>query len=319
MKKILFIAGMAVVCLLFSCTQRDVQIGTITYSYRTMPDQTLEDVLNYIVQSGINTVELMGDVVERYAGTPQLMISDEQRVLMRIPQSSLSDEQREEREQLSKQREQNNIDQSQWRKSVSMDKFREIKKMFDDKGVKIHILKLGDARWSDEEIDYAFNVCNTLGAKGITMEISEEAAKRMAPFADKHQLYVIFHNHGQAEDSNFSYDSALAFGDRLMLNFDVGHHFAATGQNPCDLIKRLNKRIFSIHLKDRTWTGSYEKAGNLPFGEGQTPIVEILQLIQKEKWPIYCDIELEYRIPEGSDAVKEVAKSVEYCRIALVK
>jgi sugar phosphate isomerase/epimerase len=284
-----------------------------------MPDQSLEAILDYTLQSGINSIELMGDAVERYAGLPQLVISDEQRKLMRIPQSDLSDEQREQREQLRKQREQNNIDQRQWRTTVSMDKFKEIKKMFDDKGVSIHILKLGDARWSDEEIDYAFNVCKTLGAKGITMEISEEAAKRMAPFADKHDLYVIFHNHGQPENPDFSFDKPLEYGSRLMLNFDVGHYFAATGQNPCDLIKRLHERIFSIHLKDRTWEGSYDKSKNLPLGEGQTPVAEILQLIQKEKRPVYCDIELEYKIPEGSDAVEEVVKCVEYCRKALVK
>jgi sugar phosphate isomerase/epimerase len=104
-----------------------------------------------------------------------------------------------------------------------------------------------------------------------------------------------------------------------MLNFDVGHYYSATGLNPCDLIKRLNKRIVSIHIKDKTWAGSYKESANLPFGEGQTPVTEILQLIQKEKWPIFCDIELEYKIPEGSDPVKEVIKCVEYCRKALVK
>jgi hypothetical protein len=41
-------------------------------------------------------------------------------------------------------------------------------------------------------------------------------------------------------------------------------------------------------------------------------------LIQKNKWPITCDIELEYNIPEGSDAVKEVTKCVKYCREALL-
>jgi sugar phosphate isomerase/epimerase len=213
----------------------------------------------------------------------------------------------------------NRDEASQWRKTVSMDKFKEIKEMFDKRGVKIHILKLGSPGWSDEEIDYAFNVCKTLGAKGITLEISDDAAKRMAPFSDKHELYVIMHNHGQPEDPNFSFDSALAFGPRLMLNFDVGHYYGATGLDPCDLIKRLKDRIFSIHLKDRTWAGSYKDSGNLPFGEGQTPVVKILRLIQTEIWPIYCDIELEYNIPEGSDAVKEVINCVEYCREALEK
>ena len=290
MKKFLALFFVIIVCLPFTNAQKPnsmfggVQIGAITYSYRDMPDRTLEDMLSYIVQSGINSVELMGDVVERYVSAPR-----------------------------------NRNELREWRTTVSMDIFKEIKKKFDDSGVTVHILKLGDAKWSDGEIDYAFEVCKTLGAKGITMEISEEAAQRMAPFADKHHLYVIFHNHEQPGNPNFSFDRALAFGERLMLNFDAGHYYGATGLNPCDLIKRLNKRIFSLHLKDRTWVGSYKESGNLPFGEGQTPIVEILQLIQKEKWTIYCDIELEYSIPQGSDAVKEVIKCVEYCRVALMK
>ena len=57
---------------LFSCntpkkeqttTQSDavseVSLGTITYSYRSLPDQSVEAILDYVVKSGLNTVELM--------------------------------------------------------------------------------------------------------------------------------------------------------------------------------------------------------------------------------------------------------------------
>jgi hypothetical protein len=43
----------------------------------------------------------------------------------------------------------------------------------------------------------------------------------------------------------------------------------------------------------------------------------VLQLLKKEKWPIYADIELEYRVPQDSNAVAEVAKCVQYCKEAL--
>ena len=49
---------------------------------------------------------------------------------------------------------------------------------------------------------------------------------------------------------------------------------------------------------------------------GKSPLID--KLIQDKKWPITCDIELEYTIPEGSDAVKEVVKCVDYCRKALI-
>jgi hypothetical protein len=47
-----------------------VQIGTITYSYRSMPDQSAEATLRYIVDSGISAIELMGGPVESFAGAP---------------------------------------------------------------------------------------------------------------------------------------------------------------------------------------------------------------------------------------------------------
>lgn len=262
-----------------------VQIGAISYSYRSMADQSADAVLNYIVQSGLSSVELMGDVAERYAGLPQ---TKDPAVIR------------------------------QWRTTVSMDKFKELRKNFKSKGVKIHILKLGDKGWSDAEIDYAFNACKAVGAVGISMEISEDAAKRMEPFAEKHNMFVIFHNHGQPGDPNFSFDKVLALGSKLRLNFDAGHYFGATGLNPGALVERLHDRIISIHIKDKTGPKAADPNKNQPWGKGETPVAEMLQLIQKKGWPIFCDIELEYPVPDGSDAVKEVAKCVDYCRLALI-
>jgi hypothetical protein len=56
---------------------------------------------------------------------------------------------------------------------------------------------------------------------------------------------------------------------------------------------------------------------NLPWGTGETPIREILQMVSRNKWQIPASIELEYQIPDGSDAVKEVRKCVDYCRAVL--
>src|SRR6188474_2434578 len=47
-----------------------VQIGTITYSYRSMPDQSAEATLKYVLDSGISAIELMGGPVESFAGAP---------------------------------------------------------------------------------------------------------------------------------------------------------------------------------------------------------------------------------------------------------
>jgi sugar phosphate isomerase/epimerase len=68
-------------------------------------------------------------------------------------------------------------------------------------------------------------------------------------------------------------------------------------------------------MKDR----KYEKNGgdNLPWGQGETPIKEALQLMKKEKYKFPATIELEYPTPEGSNVMAEMAKCLRYCKEAL--
>src|SRR3989304_5067838 len=47
-----------------------VQIGAITYGFRSMRDQSAEATLQYVLDSGISAIELMGDPAESFAGRP---------------------------------------------------------------------------------------------------------------------------------------------------------------------------------------------------------------------------------------------------------
>ena len=284
-----------------------VQIGAITYSWRSMPS-TAEDILKYCVEAGISSIELMGNVAEEFAGIPA--------GAQRPPRDSqLSDN---EKAEFQKKVDAATKAQRDWRISVSMDKYKALRKMYDKAGVGIHIVKFAPAAWSDEEIDYAFKAAKILGAKGITNEIGEKACKRLGKFAEKHDMYAIYHNHGQPGEPGFTFDKFLAYSPKNMLNFDCGHYFGATGNHPNEIIERLHDRIFSIHLKDKTGKTGNPANTNMPWGEGDTPVADILKLVQKNKWPIYFDIELEYPVPENSNAQKEVIKCVEYCKKILV-
>ncbi|MBX2877027.1 MAG: hypothetical protein KTR30_33215 [Saprospiraceae bacterium] len=57
-----------------------------------------------------------------------------------------------------------------------------------------------------------------------------------------------------------------------------------------------------MHVKDRQ-TPENGKA-NLTFGQVDTPIVDLLRLMRDQKYSFPATIELEYDIPEDSDAVK---------------
>jgi sugar phosphate isomerase/epimerase len=253
-----------------------VHIGCITYSYRGCGINTAEQTLKALIQCGLSEVELMGGPIMGYIRSGV--------------KGGSPDEKRE----------------------AQLAKARELRQMYNDAGVNIHIQKSGFGK-SDESIEFNFLLAKALGCKGITLERNEGMAKRLAPFAGKHKIWVVFHNHTRNVPVMDKPDPILEHGEYIGFNFDVGHYVAGTkGKSPIPVIERYHDRIVSLHLKDRTAAG-----GNLPWGQGETPLREILQLIKKEKWPIYGDVELEYKVPKGSNPVAEVAKCVEFCREAL--
>jgi sugar phosphate isomerase/epimerase len=206
-------------------------------------------------------------------------------------------------------------DQLKWRLSVSMDKFKALRKMYNDAGVKIHIVKfgsIGNGNMTDGEIDYYFRVAKALGARGITREISAEAAQRLGPIADEHKIMIGFHNHMQLTSKTYE-GPILSYGKYLGINFDIGHFVAGTNESPIPLLQKYHDRILSLHLKDR----KVNKGANMPFGQGDTPVALVLQLMKREGWKFPADIELEYKVPEDSDAVTEVTRCVQFCRESL--
>jgi sugar phosphate isomerase/epimerase len=282
-----------------------VQLGLTTYCYRSIP-HNLEEVLQYVLQSGVNTVE-MRSVLEEGLGIPQAP-----------PRAgggaNLSEEQKAERAKAAADMKEA---QRKWRLSLPMQKYADIRKMYNKAGVDIHIAKFVPSSWSDEEIDYAYNAAKELGAYGITDEFTDEASKRLGKFAEKHNSLAIYHTHGQFGMPGFDIDKYLGYSTANRLNLDVGHYYGSTGLHPNNIIEKYHNLIPSIHIKDKTGPKHAQPNTNMEFGKGETPIADILLLIKKEKWPINVDLELEYPIPEGSDPVREVTKCIEYMRAIL--
>ena len=206
-----------------------------------------------------------------------------------------------------------------WRLSAPMDKFKELRKKYDDAGVTIHIVKFNlTSNMSPEEIDYCFNVAKVMGCKGITCEPPLSQTKMLGEFAAKHKILLGYHGHSNMESPEAfakpsSWETAMANSPFNGCNIDVGHFTAGNGFSPAEFIKKYHNRITNLHLKDR----KINQGPNMPWGQGDTQIKEVLQLMKKEKYTFPASIELEYPVPEGSDAVKEVAKCVEFCKNAL--
>lgn len=339
-----------------------VQIGTITYSFRSMTDQSAEAVLKYVVDSGISAIELMGGPVESFAGAPTsggrgggggrggrggregggregggrggpdpatltaswngVKCAPARRGDEPAPAAGggrrgggggrgemTPEQQAAQQEAAAKLK--------AWRTSVSMDPFKKLRKMYNDAGVTIYAWKQLNQNMSDEEFEYIFNVAEALGCTHTTLELPTDPAalKRIGDFAMRKKIYAAYHTHTQG--SMTAFDQAFALSKGNMANVDFGHWVAAgnIGGTPMQFLEKYHDRISSFHLKDRTKPENC--ALNVPWGTGETPIREILQLVKKNRWNMPASIELEYQVPESSDAVREVRKCVEYCRNAL--
>lgn len=297
-----------------------VQIGLITYSFRDMPDQSAEATLQYILDSGISAIELMGDPAETFAGRPKNPV-DMRSVFplmrKRFDKKELTAEEKVKLAEIDAQMSAYNKEVAAWRQTASMDKFEQFRKMYKKAGVKIYAFKPNafGINNTDFEIEYAMRAAKALGANQVTVEHPGDNAHtlKLGKLAEKHKIKMAYHGHEQQTPT--FWDTALSQSSGNAINLDFGHFIAAGNANPLDIIKQKHPYITSMHIKDRQ-TPAHGK-GNLEWGKGDTPIAEALKLMRDQKYQFPATIELEYKVPEGSTPVKEVQKCLEFCRKAL--
>ncbi|MDO6516558.1 sugar phosphate isomerase/epimerase family protein [Zobellia uliginosa] len=299
-----------------------VQVGVITYSFRSMEDQSAEATLKYILDCGINAIELIGDPAETFAGRPENKLDRSVfSGLMRKKRSgSISDDEARQLAEIQAEQAAYNAQVSQWRKTVDMKKFEKFRKMYNRAGVDIYAFKPRNTfgkNNSDADIDWGMKTAKVLGASHVTVEHPSDDATtlRLGNFAEKHGIYIAYHGHEQQTPT--LWDTALKQSKYNALNLDLGHFVAAGNTAPLEMIKSKHEHIKSMHLKDRQ-TPEHGK-GNLVWGSGDTPLAGALQLMRDEKYAFPGTIELEYNVPEGSNAVAEVQKCVAFCEKALSK
>jgi len=259
-----------------------VRLGAQTYSFREMtrpPDGDMSDVLvKAMTECGISECELW---------SPQLEP-------VKVPREELR----------------------RWRVETPLDHFRAIRKKFDGAKITIRAFNYSfNDSFTEPEIDRGFEIARALGAEFITASSTVSAAKRVAPLAEKHKMIVAMHNHSNVKDPNEfatpeSFAAAMALSKYFRINLDIGH-FTSANFDAVDYIRKNHERITNLHIKDR----QRDQGPNMPWGQGQTPIKEVLLLLKQSKWPIAAYLEYEYK--GAGTPVDEVKKGLEYMRAAL--
>jgi sugar phosphate isomerase/epimerase len=261
-----------------------VRLGAQTYSFR---DRPLDQVPAAFKAAGLSFGELWSGHVESGAVI-----------------GATSDTPREARRELVRK----------WRLSVPMSHFEEIRKSFADAGVTLtsYDVPYRDD-WTDAEIARTFEMAKALGVSVITSSAVVSVVPRLAPHAEKAGIKVSFHNHSTIKANEFAtpddFAAAMKVSPMMGATLDIGH-FTAANFDAVAYLEQHHDRVNALHIKDR----KRDQGPNLPFGEGDTPIIAVLRLLRDRKWDIPAHIEYEYK---GGDAVAEVTKCYAYCRQAL--
>jgi len=261
-----------------------VLVGVQTYSFRALPRPSGSDLTDTVIEAmkacGLGECELWAPQIE--PAQPQ-------------GRGRSQEEIQKSREELRR-----------WRLETPLDHFKGIKKKFDAAGIAIYAYNYSpNASFSDEEIERGFDMAKALGAEIITSSTTLDVAQRMAPVADKHKMVVAMHGHsdvsvavfgldGTIKPSQFASPESFAEGMKMSkyfkVNLDIGH-FTAANFDAVQYIREHHQQITNLHLKDR----KRNQGDNVPWGTGDTPIREVLQLLKRERWPIRAYIEYEHR------------------------
>jgi len=320
--KQLYAIATALLVVLASCTSAPsddlgVTIGVQTYSFRTQEDESPLAILEYIKETGIKHVELMGNHAEPFAGAPASPMDDPAKRAIMIKQwrqQELTEEESELAVLLRAEMAQFNANMAKWRSEVDYSKFEELRDLYAVNGISIYAFKpsvFGKDN-TDDDIRYGMRAAKALGADHVTVEHPEddEHTARLGKIAEEEGILMAYHGHMQQTPT--LWDTALAQSSGNSMNLDFGHYIAAENENPLQIIKDKHASIASMHLKDRQKKSN--GGGNLMWGTGDTPIAEVVTLIRDNGYTFPITVELEYEIPEGSDAVQEVKRSFEYIK-----
>ena len=207
-------------------------------------------------------------------------------------------------------------DARRWRLAVPLEHYANIRRQFEEAGLRMSLYNINfNETFTDAERDRTFEAAKALGAEGFSSSTVISEARRLVPFVERHRMFVAMHNHNNLVDPDqfatpASFETALAMSPYFKVTLDIGH-FTAGNQDPVAFIQKHHARIVNIHVRDR----ERNNGPNRPFGQGHTPIREVLRLIRDERYPIRCYLEYEYgsfRFP-----LDELKRCVEYCRQAL--
>jgi sugar phosphate isomerase/epimerase len=195
-----------------------------------------------------------------------------------------------------------------WRLATPPSYYAELKSRFAAAGISVYAISfLHDDAFTDAELDATFAHAKALGVEVISSRAALPMAKRLVPFADRHDITLTLRNNRETAGQILA---LAALSPRFRVNLDIGN-FTAANQEPVAFIQENHRLVTHLIVKDRT----RNDGGNEAFGNGDTPIRAVLAILRDKQYPIRAYVDYEY-VGLGTPQ-EEVRKCVAYVRSAL--
>jgi sugar phosphate isomerase/epimerase len=201
--------------------------------------------------------------------------------------------------------------------------FKAVKKKFTDAGIHVSAYCVNfpvDA--SQEHLDRGYNGALLLGTHVMTASVQKALVPRLDEWSQKYKIKMGLHNHclsdewykgDRTQDFETPDDFLTLFkttSNYMNANLDVGH-FSASGYDPVAFLRQHHDRIVSLHVKDRDKDAKHT---DRRFGQGATPVAEVMKLLKEIKFKYAANLEYEL---EAENPTAGLRDSFEYVKRAL--
>ncbi len=147
----------------------------------------------------------------------------------------------------------------------------------------------------EAEARKTFELAKKLNLYGVTTE-SMDAIDTLEKLSKEYNIKVCFHNHAKKPNyelwnPEFVFNAVKDRHENLGICADIGH-WATSGLNPLEAIKKVAPRVRAFHMKDRE--SNVKWGHDRPFGTGVIDNIAILDEVRKFGFAGNVSIEYEH-------------------------
>lgn len=201
---------------------------------------------------------------------------------------------------------------NQWRSTLSVSSFREMRNKFAAAGIRFAFFSGStlSSTSTDADLEHVCSLTQALGAEFVTVAAGKSVVKRLVPMVERYDLRIGIQGRPNAHPTDADamaraedFEEAVGYSPRCAIDIDVGDATGA-GFDVMPFVTKNHARIARIELKDRKRDNT-----SVPWGQGDTPLKDVLLYVRDNRLPIRCYIDCDY-----APATEERIASIVNCR-----